>query len=69
MSTNNTQSLTEDNIQFLEFVYTLAIMKGHSIVDAINLSEMALFKRQFEGIRFSSLDERKLRNLISGEHH
>jgi hypothetical protein len=69
MSSNNTQSLTEDNIQFLEFVYELAIMKGHSIVEAVNLSEMALFKRQFEGIRFSSLDERKLRNLIGREHH
>jgi hypothetical protein len=69
MSSNNTQSLTEDNIQFLEFVYELAIMKGHSIVEAVNLSEMALFKRQFEGIHFSSLDERKLRNLIGMEHH
>ena len=69
MSTNNNQSLTEDNIQFMEFVYELAIMKGYNVIDAVNLSEMALFKRQFEGIRFSSLDERKLRNLIGGEHH
>ena len=69
MSTNNNHSLTEDNIQFMEFVYELAIMKGYNVIDAVNLSEMALFKRQFEGIRFSSLDERKLRNLIGGEHH
>ena len=69
MSTNNNRSLTEDNIQFMEFVYELAIMKGYNVIDAVNLSEMALFKRQFEGIRFSSLDERKLRNLIGGEHH
>lgn len=69
MSTNNKRSLTEDNIQFMEFVYELAIMKGYNVIDAVNLSEMALFKRQFEGIRFSSLDERKLRNLIGGEHH
>lgn len=69
MLTNNKRSLTEDNIQFLEFVYELAIMKGYNVIDAVNLSEMALFKRQFEGIRFSSLDERKLRSLIGGEHH
>ena len=69
MSSKNMKSLTEDNIQFLEFVYELAIIKGYSVMDAVNLSEMALFKKQFEGIRFSSLDERKLRSLISGEHH
>lgn len=62
-------TLTEDNIYFMEFVYELAISKGYNTIDAVNLSEMALFKKQNENIRYSSLDEAKLRDLFNRKHH
>jgi hypothetical protein len=60
---------TEDNQVYLEFVYDLAIKKGYNINDAINLSEMALYKKLYEGITYSKKHEKQLQDLLMGEHH
>ena len=70
MSENTCKSkMTEDNVFYLKYVYDLAISKGFNITDATNLSEAALFKKQFEGIKYSKNLENKLKLLFSGEHH
>jgi len=70
MSENQYHSnITEDNAFYLKYVYDLAISKGFNITDATSLSEAALFKKQFEGIKYSNNLENKLKILFSGEHH
>ena len=61
--------ITEDNTYYLKYVYDLAISKEFTSTDATNLSEAALFKKQFEGIKYSDNFENKLKILFSGEHH
>lgn len=60
---------TEDNQVYLEFVYNLAIKKGYNIRDATILSEMALYKKLYEGITYSNKHEKLLKDLLMGEHH
>lgn len=59
----------EDNQVYLQYVYDLAIRAGYAPVDAVNLSEMALNKKLFEGIKYGGKHEIQLRNLLMRKHH
>jgi hypothetical protein len=62
-------AVTEDYTQYLQFVYELAISKGYEPLQATNLSEMALFKIMYEGIKYTKQYETQLNKLLSGKHH
>jgi hypothetical protein len=59
----------EDNKVYLDYVYELAIAAGYAITEAMNLSEMALNKKVFEGIKYSARHEAQLRDLLMRKHH
>ena len=54
---------------YLKFIYDLAISVGYDEKEATNLSEMGLFKKQFENIRYSEKHEKQLKDLFIGKHH
>jgi hypothetical protein len=62
-------TVTEDYKLYLEFVYELAISKGYDHTLATNLSEMALFKLLYNGIKYPKKYEIQLSELLSGKHH
>ena len=62
-------NFTEDHMYYLKFIYDLAIAAGYEEKQATNLSEMALFKKQFEGICYSEKHEKQLKQLFIGKHH
>lgn len=57
-------SLTEDNELYLKYMFDLAVRKGFSESEALTLSEMALFKKLYEGISYSYKYERMIRQLL-----
>ena len=59
----------ENNQVYLDYVYELAIAAGYGITEAMNLSEMALNKKLFEGIKYSAKHELQLRDLLMRKHH
>ena len=60
---------TEDNQVYFQYVYDLAITAGYDITEAVKLSEMALYKKVFEGIKYNSQYESKIRELLMRKHH
>lgn len=58
------EHLTEDNDLYLKYVFDLAIRKGFPESEAVKLSEMALFKKLYEGISYSDKYERLLKQLL-----
>ena len=60
---------TEDNQVYLKFIYNLAIKNGYNINDAVILSEMALYKKIYDGITYSKKHEKQLKELLVRKHH
>jgi len=61
----SSQSVTEDYIVYMDYVYELAIRAGFESMDAQNLSEMALYKKIYQGIQYSEKHEKILRLILS----
>ena len=69
MTPSTNHSFTEEHMYYLKFIYDLAISAGYDEKEATNLSEMGLFKKQFENIRYSEKHEKQLKDLFIGKHH
>lgn len=67
--THIAQPVTEDFVVYMGYVYELAIAAGFEMMEAQNLSEIALYKKIYQGIKYSEKHEKILRGLLMRKHH